>query len=171
MDVSADAKKASIFGGARPREEVIKQRGGSLGDPCGPGGPTSHGSAYTSRPASSATSFTSGADADEPDQWAVVGARRRAGAERMGEGHADLLVLDADPFFGGGAGAGVYSSGSRAVPPGRGFGDGGRVYGTYGSPHGRAGGFSGGQDDEEAGGGAGGPAVFKRALPTRQDYF
>ncbi len=175
----AAARTNSIFGAARPREEVLRQRGSSvapepdgharlnsgtltrIGNSSGPGSRAAPGS------------FASGGSED--DQWQTVGKGGKSkpvGNEKPDVGNA-LLDPTSDPFFTGArASSGVAISG-RVAAVSRGFANGSfGQRGSFGSGERDAGGYmnaygasrgygnSYGNEDDD------GP-IFKRGLPTR----
>lgn len=155
---STGARKASVFGAAKPREEVLKHRGvdiiseGSVGDRLSEASLARHGS---SRPISRGTSLAS-----DDDAWHTVGGRRHQKTALDAAFGTNGSVLDNDPFFG--ASSKPASAASRMY---NNYSN-GNGYGSYGSP---AGGYFGGggygadderADDDERG-------FFRRALPTR----
>lgn len=182
----------SIFGAARPREEVLKGRGADGAANLPPRGAAA--SAGQGRGVSGPASAASGGS--EEEQWHTVGkdgrARGGTGNAAGDAGNALLHEVD-DPFFGRSASSathGVALVGRAGPPAGRAFGGGGS-YGNFGNkqPYGGAGG--GGSYGRDGGGymqsygrgrGAGGGwtpqqeeddggDLFKRALPTRDALF
>lgn len=150
-------RKASIFGEARPRDVVLRERGAD-GSGASPSQASSLGRyvSSTSGPTSKATSAHSGGLSGD-DEWHTVGGERRRGRrggdERPDDG--DLLLGRGRPPLPRGYGEGYYQGGG---------GGGRRGSGVYGSPS--AGGYS---DDEL---GADDSGLFRRALPTRSgDLF
>ena len=175
-DAAAAAKAASVFGAARPREEVLKQRGvdplavEAAGQRLSEAALARHGAG--ARGSSRSGSVVSGEDAD----WHTVGGRKQRG---LGDGGSDAGFGGAggDPFFGGGGGGswggqggGGYTRGGRYEErEGHGEGYGRQQYsygggrGTYGSPG--AGGYHGNEQGDL------GTGLFSRALPTRHDLI
>ncbi|EFJ42557.1 hypothetical protein VOLCADRAFT_107189 [Volvox carteri f. nagariensis] len=171
--------RSSIFGAARPREEVLRERGVTEPDRL-----TTSNVAYANsgsslgavaRTGGIAGSVTSGAS--DEDQWQTVGkgGRSKPPPTSMDVGNS-LLDASSDPFFAGRSttGHGVAIVG-RNIPSGRVYGGGGGSYnkGSHGS-HGAGGetylnaygasrgyGISFGNEDDEP--------IFKRGLPTRND--
>ncbi|KXZ53230.1 hypothetical protein GPECTOR_7g1124 [Gonium pectorale] len=150
------ASKPSIFGAARPREEVLRERGiepervsGGLG---GPG-------SSAIRIGGRAGSVTSGASED--DQWQTVG---KGGRSKPIAGSSDVgnALLDAsDLFFSSGRtghGVTIVARGGQQGSYGKGsFGSRGGGD-TFINSFGQSRGY--GNDDEP---------IFKRGLPTRSD--
>jgi hypothetical protein len=183
--------RASIFGAARPREEVLRERGVTE-----PERLTANNVAYANGGGSVSGSVAAGpvsrlaggrpgsvtSGASDEDQWLTVG---KGGRSKPPPTSADVgnALLDAasDPFFTGRT-AGVPVVG-RSIPSGRPYGGAGGVGGHYGSgsygkgsygSHGAGGdtfmnaygasrghGNTYGNDDDEP--------IFKRGLPTRHD--
>lgn len=157
---AAPPRRTSVFGAARPREEVLKERGVEVGSM------DSHASQRSGR---------SGGSAEEQEAWQTVGARsaRGGGGGRAHDG--EPFGLGDSPFFDSGAqpipqrygnggggyeGAGQRHGASRSYgsPASGGFG---RRYGDWGDVVASAGGGAG--IDEEP--------IFKRSLPVRQSVF
>lgn len=164
---SAAPSASSIFGAARPREEVLKERGGSVTDAALP--PRSGSAAAllgaAARGSGGPGSVASGVSGED-DQWHVVGKGGRAkgavGGSANDSGNALLDEVD-DPFFARPAnGHGVALVG-RAIPAfGGAFGGNGSYSrGGYSGGFGRGRGYGDAQDDEP---------IFKRSLPTRDDH-
>ncbi|GLI61295.1 hypothetical protein VaNZ11_003649, partial [Volvox africanus] len=181
---TASNTRSSIFGAARPREEVLRERG--VTDPerltvsnvayangCGISAASNGG-----RMGGFAGSVTSGGS--DEDQWQTVG---KGGRSKPPPSSADVgnALLDAasDPFFTGRTttGHGVAIVG-RSIPSGRVYNSGIAQYGggsygkasygshgaggdTYMNAYGASRGYSHANDDDEP--------FFKRSLPTRND--
>ncbi|GIL73764.1 hypothetical protein Vretifemale_3881, partial [Volvox reticuliferus] len=179
---TASNARSSIFGAARPREEVLRERGVT-----DPERLTASNVAYANgcgavsgagRMGGFAGSVTSGAS--DEDQWQTVG---KGGRSKPPPSSADVgnALLDAasDPFFTGRTttGHGVAIVG-RSIPSGRVYNAGIAQYGsgsygkasygshgaggdTYMNAYGASRGYSHANDDDEP--------FFKRGLPTRND--
>lgn len=175
----AAARSNSIFGAARPREEVLRQRGSSVtAEPDGHArlnSGTLNRMGNTSGPGSRAGpgSFASGGSED--DQWQTVGKGGKSkpvANEKPDVGNA-LLDPTSDPFFTGARASSGVAIAGRVAAVSRGFAGGSfGQRGSYGSGERDAGGYmnaygasrgygnSYGHDDDD------GP-IFKRGLPTR----
>ncbi|GIL49333.1 hypothetical protein Vafri_5718, partial [Volvox africanus] len=181
---TASNTRSSIFGAARPREEVLRERGVTDSERL-----TASNIAYAngcgmsavsggSRMGGFAGSVTSGGS--DEDQWQTVG---KGGRSKPPPSSADVgnALLDAasDPFFTGRTttGHGVAIVG-RSIPSGRVYNSGIAQYGsgsygkasygshgaggdTYMNAYGASRGYSHANDDDEP--------FFKRSLPTRND--
>lgn len=161
----AGARKASVFGDAKPREEVLRGRGldPALVD-AGMISPKRSDSATTRPGFSTARRVDS-----EEDEWhTVAGHGRKGSAATSRDGVLLPGADDFDPFFG--SGSARPSCSNAPLPPARAFSrdimrDGyaaGKRSGVYGSPAGKSSGFAADMGDEDD------SAVFRRALPTRQ---
>jgi collagen type III alpha len=178
-----------VFGAARPREEVLKERGVDPLEVEGLAerqrlseGSLAHHSGGSFKHGGSRGGSMLGSEGD--DEWHTVG-----GGARRGRGSAsgepsllsDVGGFRADPFFGGGG-----SGGRQLPPPAKGFasyeergGSGhwqghGRHSGSYGSPavgggymERAAGGYAAVEEEEEDAG----VGVFARGLPTRHSLL
>jgi hypothetical protein len=161
---AAPSKAASIFGAAKPREEVLRGRGVEPSSLDSAGG--SYGGSFVhSRPLSAAV-----AAGGAGDEWHTVGKARRGGAG--GEGGA--LALE-DPLLSSSRPVAVGAPRSYGGAFDSGYHGGSGSYGSFGSysrqgahfPQGR--GAEGpaaprAEEPEE-------PGVFRRALPTRSGLF
>lgn len=148
------ARKASVFGEAKPREEVLKGRGldPALVD-AGIISPKRSDSATTRPGFSTARSMGS-----EDDEWhTVAGHGRKGSAAASRDGVLLPGADDFDPFFGSGSARPSYSD--APLPPARAFS---RDIMRDGYAAGKRSGLAADMGDEDD------SAVFRRALPTRQ---
>lgn len=162
---TAGARKPSVFGDAKPREEVLKQRGL---DPALVDAAVEIGRAHADAPAARQGSMGDRVSRrSEEDEWHQVSAHGRKGSAA----HRDVRTLpeDAfDPFFGNNGSAKITSHSEYvSVPPARASsrdymreGYGGSRH--HGSPGNRASGYAVDAEEDD------GAGVFRRALPTRQ---
>jgi hypothetical protein len=155
---SGARKGAAIFGAARPREEVLKQRGvepsglGDLDRPAPPPAAPPSGS----RPSSRAASVASGAS--EEDAWHTVCSKKAAAKLAAGAGPAPDVYSGADDvFFCGRSGLGPAPAHRMA---GRSYENESTLSGVYGSPYGYGSAGLAGDVGDDA-------PVFRRALPVR----
>jgi hypothetical protein len=151
-EAGVPSKTASIFGAARPREQVLRDRGIETGSMDS----NSDRHAVNSRPVSAAVSVTS---AD--DEWQTVGKARKAGSSALSQ-ESNILVLD-DPLL---SHSRPVNMAAQRVYSGD-FPHGSGSYGSHGSygrhfPHSR---FEPQQVEDDGG------DVFRRALPTRSNLY
>lgn len=169
------------FGAARPREEVLRERGAP--DPSERDTRLTNGALYAAsagsggalRAAAGAGSARGGSVASggsDEDQWHTVGKGGRSSKPPASGADVGNALLDpaSDPFFSGrhgGSGVAIVGRSGRAFGGGGGFGSYGSGSkgsdGHFVNQYGASRGYGGGEDDEP---------IFKRSLPTRNtDLF